>query len=197
MPLARRLLLALALVCASAAHAQAALIIDFVLTPTGFFGNRPFGIAGLPAGPFTASFTLADPLPENFFGGLDVGDFAATVGDQSWDLGDLLGVADFDGVVSDILVRTDATGAITRLATTARDGSNTLTLSFIAPDQDFLQWAAFEGSCADPSESACVMGTASVSTRLVAEVAEPASLALVAAGLAAIAATRRRQPRIA
>jgi hypothetical protein len=183
MPLARRLLLGLALVCASAAHAQAALIIDFVLTPTNVFG-APFGIDGLPAGPFSARFTLDEALPANFNGGLEVDDFAATIGDQTWEFDDLAFIAS-GNLVRGIIVTTDATGAIIRLTALAREGDNLMEIGF---DGDGADWQAGE----DVFCGVCVSGTSSIFVRAVDEVPEPAPLLLVTAGLAAIAATRRR-----
>jgi hypothetical protein len=186
MPLARTLLLGLALACASLAPAHAALIIDLVLTPTNVFGSPPFGIGELPAGPFAARFTLDEPLPADFSGGLEVDDFAATVGNQTWELDDLAFV-NVGTLVRGIIVSTDATGAITRLSTAAREGARLLEIGF--GDATDLDWQASEGACGNE----CVSGTASLSVRLADEVPEPATLALLAGGLATFAAMRRRQ----
>jgi hypothetical protein len=186
MLLTRRLLLALTLACAGIAPASAALIIDVVLTPTELRGDPPFGIGALAAGPFTARFTLDDALPANFAGALDVDAFAATIGDQSWELDDLR-VIDVDGLVGQLVVHTDATGTITQLVALAIEGQDLVTIGFGAGAP--VDWEATEVICLE--EFGCVLGTASVSARLVDAIPEPAPLLLVTVALAAIAATRR------
>jgi hypothetical protein len=193
MSLARRLLLTLVLACAATAPAHAALIIDVAMTPINMLGT-PFGIGALPAGPFSARFTLAEPLPANFEGGLEVENFVATVGNQTWELDDL--AIERDDVLHDIIVFTDAAGAITGFAASAREGDNDLSI-LLFPGQGGAAFGAREGSfCEDPAISACMEGIATISTRL-AEVPEPAALALFLAGLAGIVATRRQSQRTA
>jgi hypothetical protein len=189
---ARRLLLGLALLCAGV-PANAAVIIDVVMTPTEILGTPPFGLGGLPATPFTASFTL-DALPVNFDSGLDVTDFTATIGNQTWERDDIVRTDRGSGL-RDIFVQTDATGAVLTFLADVLEGDAALTIRF-APELGLALWAANDGPfCADVSESACIQGTVTVSTRVVAEVPEPATLVLMAAGLAAVMAARRRQLR--
>jgi hypothetical protein len=186
MLLARHLLLALAFVCAGIAPGHAAVIIDVVLTPTEIIGDPPFGIGDLPAGPFAARFAIDEALPASFAGAFEVDLFKATIGDQTWDADDLR-VIDSGGLVGEVVVHTDATGAVTRLIAVAVEGNNALIFSF----GDRVAFEAAVGPCTDAA--ACAIGAATVSTRLVADVAEPAGTALLAAALAVLVAARRRQ----
>jgi MYXO-CTERM domain-containing protein len=185
MRLARRLLLGLVLACTSLGPARAALIIDVALKPESFASNPPFGLTVLPGEPFLAHFALAHPLPANFAGVVEVGAFAATIGNQTWDQDDLV---DVDGVLRAITVRTDAAGAITGFAANALEGTDQLVINLFS----LPVWFAAEGICAG-GDSACVIGTPTLSVRLVAEVPEPAPLLLALVALAGLIALRRRR----
>jgi hypothetical protein len=167
----------------------------FTLTPTALGSPTPiFGISSLPAGPFEVSITLANPLPPslpvtNEFG--NVSAYGATIGTQSWDLGDLLPY---------VFMSTDASGDLATASFSA----------LILPDtQAYVEfntvanvgWIANQGGGCGLSGTPplqvygpCIGGDpSSVEVSVHTSAPEPATLTLLAIGLGGLAAFRRRR----
>lgn len=164
---------------------------DFTLTAR-HLGTSFAGIAALPAGPFSGSFTLGAPLGPDFpLQNIDLISFNATIGTQSWGLDDV--------VLSDFA--TDELGEVGFIEIAAiAPGDVELHLNFV-PYFAFAMWFAREGSCTfgplpdDFLTGNCISGDPNEISLTLTQVPEPATLALVATGIAGLAwSGRRRKP---
>jgi hypothetical protein len=182
----------LGLSCAATRAQAAPAFYEFALTPVAIGADAPFGIAGLPAGPFIGSFSFDDALlvSGSVFTDNRVGDmlsFELTIGDMTWALDDLL----FFGL--DI-----SGGAVQRIAASVNDGEgHSIGFGFAANPL----WAAFDevsgcGLANLPFTSpGCIVGRDADTTfeRQATVVAEPGALPLFAAAAAGLMLLPRRR----
>ncbi len=161
---------------------------DFRMTAS-HLGSSFAGIAALPAGPFTGSFTFEGPLGPDFpLTDIDLTAFTATIGTQSWDLDDV--------VLSDFA--TDELGELGFIEIAAiAPGDVELHLNFV-PYFAFAMWFAREGSCTfgplpdDFLTGNCISGDPNEISLAITEVPEPATFAMLCVGLACLAGAARR-----
>lgn len=161
---------------------------DFTLTAF-HLGTSFGGIAALPAGPFAGSFTFDGPLGPNFFGDIDLTAFTATIGTQSWSLGDVV-LSDFG---------TDELGEIGFIEIAAiAPGDVELHLNYF-PLAALAMWYAREGTCTfgplpdDFLTGNCISGDPNEISLSLTQVPEPATLALLATGLGGLSWAARRR----
>lgn len=174
---------------------------DFTLQATGIGTVSPFGISGLPAGPFYGSFSLDEPLTASAsLLPVTLTAFSATIGSATWTLADVF-LAQFDtdasGRINPNRFQIDAVHgpALDREVLSISNGMFANVTWYAVDASGNCIFAASPDPLVGPTAGTCIGGGSAPGTVTLAEhvqqTPEPATLLLTLCGVLGLA-TRRR-----